>query len=54
MPWTKERLEGVARTRLGGAKLIVLANREPFIHVYDGEEIRWMKPASGLTTALAR
>src|SRR5439155_975331 len=26
--------------------------REPFIHVYDGEEIRWMKPASGLTTAL--
>jgi trehalose 6-phosphate synthase len=52
MPWTKERLEEVARTRLGAAKLIVVANREPFIHVYDGEEIRWMKPASGLTTAL--
>src|SRR5713101_4299586 len=52
MPWAKERLEEVARTRLDGAKLIVVANREPFIHVYDGEEIRWMKPASGLTTAL--
>jgi trehalose 6-phosphate synthase len=52
MPWTKERLEEVARTRLGGAKLIVVANREPYSHVYDGEEIRWMKPASGLTTAL--
>jgi trehalose 6-phosphate synthase len=45
-------LEEVARTRLGGARLIVVANREPFIHVYDGEDIRCMRPASGLTTAL--
>jgi trehalose 6-phosphate synthase len=52
MPWTRERLEEVARTRLGGAKLIVVANREPFIHVYEGEDIRCMRPASGLTTAL--
>jgi trehalose 6-phosphate synthase len=52
MPWTRDRLEEVARTRLGGAKLIVVANREPFIHVYQGEEIRCMRPASGLTTAL--
>ena len=52
MAWTRERLEEVARTRLGGAKLVVVANREPFIHVYEGEEIRCMRPASGLTTAL--
>src|SRR5260370_34340315 len=52
MPWSKERLEEVARARLGVGKLIVVANREPFIHVYDGEEIRCMRPASGLTTAL--
>ena len=52
MPWSKERLEEVSRTCLGGAKLIVVANREPYIHVYDGEGIHWMKPASGLTTAL--
>jgi trehalose 6-phosphate synthase len=52
MPWTKERLEEVARTRLGDARLIVVANREPFMHIYEGEEIRWIKPASGLTTAL--
>ena len=38
MVWTKERLEDVAQTRLGGAKLIVVANREPYIHRYrDGE-----------------
>jgi trehalose 6-phosphate synthase len=52
MPWTKARLEDVARNRLGGAKLVVVANREPYIHVYEGERIRCMKPASGLTTAL--
>jgi trehalose 6-phosphate synthase len=50
--WTKERLEEVARTRLGGARLVVVANREPFIHVYGGGEIRCMRPASGLATAL--
>ena len=52
MAWTRERLEEVAGTRLGGAKLIVVANREPFIHVYEGEDIRCMRPASGLATAL--
>jgi len=62
MPWTKERLEEVARSRLGGARLVVVANREPYLHVYDGFShgevgedppgIRCMKPASGLTTAL--
>jgi trehalose 6-phosphate synthase len=29
-----------------------VANREPFIHIYEGEEIRCMRPASGLATAL--
>jgi trehalose 6-phosphate synthase len=52
MPWNRERLEEVARTRLGGAKLVVVANREPFIHVHDGDDIRCTRPASGLTTAL--
>jgi trehalose 6-phosphate synthase len=52
MPWTRERLEEVARTRLGGARLVVVANREPFIHVYQGEDVRCIRPASGLTTAL--
>ncbi len=52
MAWTRERLEEVARTRLGGARLVVVANREPFIHVYDGADVRCVRPASGLTTAL--
>jgi trehalose 6-phosphate synthase len=52
MAWTKARLEDVARTRLGGARLVVVANREPYIHVYDGDAVRCIKPASGLATAL--
>ncbi len=52
MAWNKARLEEVAQTRLGGAKLIVVANREPYIHKYRDGEISWFRPAGGLTTAL--
>jgi len=52
MAWTKERLESVVRERLGGAKVVVVANREPYVHTYEGDEIRCIRPASGLTTAL--
>ena len=51
MAWTKQRLEHVARTRLGGAKLIVVANREPYIHHYRNGEVEWIRPAGGLTTS---
>ena len=52
MAWTRDRLEDVARTRLNGARLIVVANREPYIHRYRDGEIEWIRPAGGLTTAL--
>jgi len=52
MPWNKERLETVVCERLGNSRLVVVANREPFIHYYEGEDVCCMRPASGLTTAL--
>jgi trehalose 6-phosphate synthase len=52
MAWDKQRLVEVAQTRLGGARLIVVANREPYIHRYRDGEIEWVRPAGGLTTAL--
>lgn len=52
MAWIRDRLEDVARDRLRGAKLIVVANREPYLHTFDGDEIRCTTPAS--TTALDR
>ena len=35
MAWTKQRLEETIKERLGGSKLIIVANREPYIHVYE-------------------
>src|SRR6476661_11213908 len=55
MGWSKQRLEQVARSRLGGARLIVVANREPYIHRHaggDGGQVEWFRPAGGLTAAL--
>jgi trehalose 6-phosphate synthase len=52
MPWTKHRLQEAICQRLNGTKLVVVANREPYIHTYDGGAIKCMRPASGLTTAL--
>jgi len=35
-----------------GYKFIVVANREPFIHTYVGDQIAIMKPASGMAAAI--
>jgi trehalose 6-phosphate synthase len=52
MAWNQERLLEVARDRLGGARLVVVSNREPVIHDYRDGAVVSMRPASGLTTAL--
>lgn len=52
MAWDQARLMQVAQTRLGGAKLIVVANREPYVHRFRDGEVEWIRPAGGLTTAL--
>jgi trehalose 6-phosphate synthase len=38
--------------RFRGHKLIIVANREPYIHRFNGDEIECIKPASGMATAL--
>ena len=50
--WTRETLHRLVVERMGSRKLIVVSNREPYIHLRDGNTIRCMVPASGLTTAL--
>jgi trehalose 6-phosphate synthase len=52
-PWTAERLERTLRESLHGEEIVLLANREPYIHERTaGGEIRVVHPASGLVTAL--
>jgi trehalose 6-phosphate synthase len=50
--WTPERLRQVLRVQLGGEGILVVANREPYIHQRNGTGIRVVHPASGLVTAL--
>ena len=35
-------------------RLVVVGNREPFIHVFDNGKVNCMRPASGVTTASIR
>ena len=51
--WTPTRLKQTLNQHLHGEKVIILANREPYIHqrTSDGE-IEVQHPASGLVTAL--
>ncbi|MGA8893613.1 MAG: trehalose-6-phosphate synthase, partial [Anaeromyxobacteraceae bacterium] len=51
--WTPERLRSVLRSRLHGEGVVVVANREPYIHErMPDRSIRVLFPASGLVTAM--
>ncbi|MBM3342809.1 MAG: trehalose-6-phosphate synthase [Betaproteobacteria bacterium] len=50
--WTPETLRGILRGDLRGEDVIVISNREPYIHQRRGEGIEVQRPASGLVTAL--
>ena len=51
--WTPERLKESLRHRLFGERVVVVANREPYIHVRgENGTIELLHPASGLVTAL--
>ncbi|MFN7170416.1 MAG: trehalose-6-phosphate synthase [Candidatus Omnitrophota bacterium] len=50
--WTKESLEELIRTKLGDYLLIVVSNREPYIHTLKKGKIICQKGAGGVITAL--
>ncbi|MGE4357876.1 MAG: trehalose-6-phosphate synthase, partial [Candidatus Omnitrophota bacterium] len=50
--WTKKNLEELIRTRLGDYLLIIVSNREPYIHTIKKGEIVCQKGAGGVITAL--
>ncbi len=51
-PWNPERLRSTLKQRLHGERVVVLANREPYVHEAENGGIRVLHPASGLVTAL--
>src|SRR5262249_53542732 len=45
-------LRALVRDRLGAVRLVVVSNREPYVHVHAGDEIICQVPPGGLVTAL--
>ncbi len=50
--WTPERLRSLLLTQLRGDQVIVVSNREPYIHEHGPEGVIVKRPASGLVTAI--
>jgi trehalose 6-phosphate synthase len=50
--WSPDMLRGVLREKLLGDEVIVVSNREPFLHVHTDGKITVRRPASGLVTAM--
>jgi trehalose 6-phosphate synthase len=51
-PWTSQALRAVLAQELRGHEVIVVSNREPFLHVSQAGGIEVRRPASGLVTAI--
>jgi len=50
--WSPAMLRHVLAKKLPGAQVIVVSNREPYIHNRNGDDIVMQRPASGLVAAL--
>lgn len=50
--WTPERLKAEMGKLLRNRKMIVVSNREPYMHIHEGKEIKCIVPASGMITAM--
>jgi len=50
--WSPETLRHILATELPDAQVIVVSNREPYIHNREGDDIQLVVPASGLVSAL--
>ncbi len=51
-PWGPERLRAALAYHLQDERVVILANREPYIHDRTADGVRVLHPASGLVTAL--
>ncbi|MBI5203242.1 MAG: trehalose-6-phosphate synthase [Elusimicrobia bacterium] len=50
--WTPDRLKEHVRAKLQGKPLVIISNREPYMHRYKGREAQVIVPAGGVVTAL--
>jgi trehalose 6-phosphate synthase len=50
--WSKDTLRRIMDSELPGVEVLVVANREPYIHNRNGDHIELQTPASGLVSAM--
>jgi len=50
--WTPERLNEEMKHLLENKMMVVVSNREPYMHVHSGNQIECIVPASGMVTAM--
>lgn len=50
--WNSNSLKAILKKELLGNEVLILSNREPYIHNWNNEKIEVQLPASGLVTAL--
>ncbi len=51
-PWDARALRAILDGELRGQEVIVVSNREPYLHMQQGDDVVVKQPASGLVTAL--
>jgi trehalose 6-phosphate synthase len=52
LTWTSTTLRSILRGDMQGNNVIVVSNREPYMHIHRDDRIEVLRPASGLVTAL--
>jgi alpha,alpha-trehalose-phosphate synthase [UDP-forming] len=50
--WTADKLKALLHDELAGDQVLVVSNREPYIHVAGSNGVEVRRPASGLVTAV--
>jgi alpha,alpha-trehalose-phosphate synthase [UDP-forming] len=51
-PWTEERLKEFVKKYLVNRQIVMVSNREPYIHIKEGKKTNYFIPASGMVTAI--
>ena len=52
MSWTPATLKAILHEHLAGDEVLIVSNREPYVHNRNGQHIEVQVPASGVVTAL--
>ena len=50
--WTRDRLRRLVNREIGDYRIIVVSNRQPYVHELVEGDLRVSTPAGGVTTAI--